>query len=199
MMTTIHAFTSDQKLQDGGHKDYRRARAASDGRWRAFAAPGQWVRLTAMTESSWSEGYGESRKYYNRFGLEAESPYFDRRLVEYVMALPAEQLGRPWRNRWVQRNAMVGLLPAAVRERVGKTNFEPLMTRGLFEREIGIVHTILAEPRSVERNVVRSGWLRQALEDQRFASEHGYELWQIISLELWLQKQSDLAYVSTPV
>lgn len=28
MMTTIHGFTSDQELQDGGHKDYRRARAA---------------------------------------------------------------------------------------------------------------------------------------------------------------------------
>ena len=29
MMTTIHGYTSDQSLQDGGHKDYRRARAAS--------------------------------------------------------------------------------------------------------------------------------------------------------------------------
>ena len=28
MMTTIHAYTSDQRLQDGGHKDYRRGRAA---------------------------------------------------------------------------------------------------------------------------------------------------------------------------
>jgi glyceraldehyde 3-phosphate dehydrogenase len=28
MMTTIHSYTSDQKLQDGGHKDYRRSRAA---------------------------------------------------------------------------------------------------------------------------------------------------------------------------
>jgi glyceraldehyde 3-phosphate dehydrogenase len=28
MMTTIHAYTSDQKLHDGGHSDYRRARAA---------------------------------------------------------------------------------------------------------------------------------------------------------------------------
>lgn len=28
MMTTMHAYTSDQELQDGGHKDYRRARAA---------------------------------------------------------------------------------------------------------------------------------------------------------------------------
>jgi len=30
MMTTIHSYTSDQRLQDGGHKDYRRARAASN-------------------------------------------------------------------------------------------------------------------------------------------------------------------------
>ncbi len=30
MMTTIHGFTSDQRLQDGGHKDYRRSRAASE-------------------------------------------------------------------------------------------------------------------------------------------------------------------------
>ena len=29
MMTTIHAYTSDQHLQDGGHKDPRRARAAA--------------------------------------------------------------------------------------------------------------------------------------------------------------------------
>jgi len=29
MMTTIHGYTSDQRLQDGGHKDYRRQRAAA--------------------------------------------------------------------------------------------------------------------------------------------------------------------------
>lgn len=29
MMTTIHGYTSDQRLQDGSHKDYRRARAAA--------------------------------------------------------------------------------------------------------------------------------------------------------------------------
>ncbi len=29
MMTTIHGYTSDQRLQDGGHKDYRRGRAGA--------------------------------------------------------------------------------------------------------------------------------------------------------------------------
>ena len=30
MMTTIHGYTQDQRLQDGGHEDYRRARAATE-------------------------------------------------------------------------------------------------------------------------------------------------------------------------
>jgi len=30
MMTTIHGYTSDQHLLDGGHKDYRRARSAAE-------------------------------------------------------------------------------------------------------------------------------------------------------------------------
>jgi len=30
MMTTIHGYTSDQRLQDAGHKDYRRARAGAE-------------------------------------------------------------------------------------------------------------------------------------------------------------------------
>ena len=30
MMTTVHGYTSDQRLQDSGHKDYRRARAAAE-------------------------------------------------------------------------------------------------------------------------------------------------------------------------
>lgn len=29
MMTTVHGYTSDQRLHDGGHKDYRRGRAAA--------------------------------------------------------------------------------------------------------------------------------------------------------------------------
>lgn len=30
MLTTVHGYTADQRLQDGGHKDYRRARAGGE-------------------------------------------------------------------------------------------------------------------------------------------------------------------------
>lgn len=175
-----------------------RARRAEDSRSRRFVAPGQWVRLTALTDSTWAEGSGEARRYYNRHQLEVESPYYDRRLVEYVMALPADQLGRPWRSRWIQRNAMTGLLPVAVHERTAKTDFDVLMTRGLFERETEAVRKVLARARSVQRNFVRRDWLQRVLVDQRFATENRYQLWLIISLELWLRAQDGSARSDQP-
>lgn len=170
-----------------------RARTADDSRLRRFSAPGQWVRLTALTDSFWAEDFGESRRYYNRFGLEAESPYFDRRIVEYAMALPADQLGRPWRNRWVQRNAMAGLVPDAVRERAEKTDFELLTARGLFERETETVRRILAKRLSVQRHFVRSDWMEKAVSNPEFSSANMFHFWQIISLELWLKGLMDPA------
>lgn len=170
-----------------------RARAADDSRAWRFGAPGQWVRLTALTDSSWAEGTGESRRYYNGQRMEVESPYCDRRMVEFVMALPADQLGRPWRSRWVQRNAMANLLPAAIGERTAKTDFDALMRRGLFEREIAAVRRILSDARCVRWNFVRRDWLDRALAEPAFAAANSYRLWVIISLELWLRARSEFA------
>jgi glyceraldehyde 3-phosphate dehydrogenase len=39
LMTTIHAYTQDQNLQDGPHKDLRRARAAARARRRSLCGP----------------------------------------------------------------------------------------------------------------------------------------------------------------
>jgi asparagine synthase (glutamine-hydrolysing) len=174
-----------------------RASAVEDDRSRRYTAPGQWVRLTALTDSSWAEGSGEAKRYYNRHQLEVESPYHDRRLVEYVMALPADQLGRPWRSRWMQRNAMTGLLPDAVCERTSKTAFDPLVTRGLLERERETVRTILGPARSAERSFVRRDWFEQALVKDRFTAEDIDQLWLIIGLELWLGRQNDFACADT--
>lgn len=163
------------------------ARAAGDALDRCYTAPGQWVRLSTLTDSSWAEGAGEARKLYNRLGLEAESPYYDRRLVEFVMALPADQLGRPWRNRWVQRNAMRGLLPEAVCERRAKTTFDPLMKLGLFERENETVQGLLQDSRGVRDRFVEAGWLARALSVRLPPVDVMYQLWLFLSLELWLQ------------
>ena len=164
-----------------------RERAQNDPRARRFNRPGQWARLATLCEHSWPQGFCDTRKLYARFGLESESPYFDRRLVELVISLPADQLGRPWRGRWVQRNAMHDLLPNAVVERLFKTDFERLTRDGLFRREAHTVRSLLANPRCVQRGYVRADWLKQTLNrGDPVPQETLYWLWRIIALELWL-------------
>jgi len=64
-----------------------------------------------------------------RTGIEYRYPLLDRRLVEFVLGLPAGQF-RPGRSsRWLFRQAMKGVLPECVRENRGKSDparYEPM-------------------------------------------------------------------------
>ncbi|MCC7361000.1 MAG: hypothetical protein IT317_16065 [Anaerolineales bacterium] len=63
---------------------------------------------------------------YNRIaadpGIDLRHPYLDRRLIEFCLGLPAEQRLRDGWNRLIQRNAMRGILPEAVRQRRSKSS-----------------------------------------------------------------------------
>jgi asparagine synthase (glutamine-hydrolysing) len=157
-----------------------------DTRW--FTASGHWPHMSALTSSRWADGFGEVRKYHNRYGLEVESPYHDRRLVEYVMAVPVDQLGRPWRNRWVQRNAMRGVLPEVVCERRLKTSFQPLLSRGLFDRERAPLQALLKQAHIIQDRLVRADWLARTLAERNVDGEGMGYAWLFISLELWLRR-----------
>jgi asparagine synthase (glutamine-hydrolysing) len=140
-----------------------------------------------LTLNVFAQGAAAVRKYYHRHSLELTQPYWDRRLIEFVMALPADQLGRPGRKRRLQRNAMVGRLPEAVRERVERTSFVPLLKKGLLDKERTAVTTMLRDPLVVGRNMIRAEWLEEKLEQLAMDPSDGH-LWQCISLELWLRR-----------
>jgi asparagine synthase (glutamine-hydrolysing) len=88
------------------------------------------------------------------FALEARYPFFDRRLMEFCLALPADQkLSRGW-TRVTMRRAMADILPEAVRWRVGKANLAPNFRRRLLEADRPILdEVILNDPRAIEEYV----------------------------------------------
>jgi asparagine synthase (glutamine-hydrolysing) len=67
---------------------------------------------------------GEGLELFDRmmagFGVESRYPFFDRRLAEYCISLPADQKLSDGYSRIVARRAMAGILPEAVRWRAGK-------------------------------------------------------------------------------
>lgn len=65
------------------------------------------------------------------FGVEPRFPFCDKRLLEFCLALPADQkLSLGW-SRAVMRRAMEGILPPEIQWRVGKANFAPSLAGGL--------------------------------------------------------------------
>jgi asparagine synthase (glutamine-hydrolysing) len=88
------------------------------------------------------------------FGLEVRYPFFDRRLIEFCVALPANQkLKRGW-TRSIMRRAMTGILPAAVQWRVGKANLSPNFKRRLLDLGKPVLEEIIMnDPEAIDRYV----------------------------------------------
>jgi asparagine synthase (glutamine-hydrolysing) len=152
-----------------------------------FTVVGQLARYKSLFHNSTAQGAAATRRFYNQHGVELEAPYQDRALVEFVMALPSDQLYRPGRDRWVHRNAMQGLLPEVVRERTQKTSFEALFTKGI-QREHASIIEIFRDPQVVARNIINSGWLSGQLSKLSPESLGIDQLWLVICLELWLKR-----------
>lgn len=150
--------------------------------------PGRRSRYMRIFDSSWAQGFAATRNQpYNRCGLERLNPYFDRRLVEFVMALPTEQLSHPGRPRKLQNDAMRRLLPDKVSQRRGKTGFEPLLRLGLLKKEKGIVMQLLDDPLVVKQGWMNVDWLETQSRNTDITGNEEWFFVMSLHLELWLR------------
>ncbi|HEV8240358.1 MAG TPA: asparagine synthase-related protein [Thermoanaerobaculia bacterium] len=143
------------------------------------------LRLACFTQ-----GPASVRRTYHALGLEPLSPYEDRRLVEFVLAIPADQLGRPGdgNDRRIHREAARGLLPEPIRSRKDRTSFLALLREGLFDREAATVARLLARPRIVDMGQVAAVWLETHPPTASLPVEDLEVLWLCLCLEMWLRK-----------
>lgn len=126
------------------------------------------------------------------FAIESRYPFYDRRLVEFCLALPPEQkLNRGW-TRMVMRRALAGSLPEEIRWRADKTRLAANHVRNLllFEREL-IEEMVLYHPGTLEEYVdmdaLRSAYYRYVSCRSR---DDAFEVWNAVSLALWLRHTS---------
>jgi asparagine synthase (glutamine-hydrolysing) len=124
-------------------------------------------------------------------GIEARYPFFDRRLMEFCLSLPAEQkLSGGW-SRAVMRRALAGTLPASTRTRIGKQNLSPNFRRGLRTHDRPLVERALGFATSVLDGYANLVRLRETAD--RFLGPHGTAsnadatlVYRAVSLAHWL-------------
>jgi asparagine synthase (glutamine-hydrolysing) len=125
------------------------------------------------------------------FSLDIRLPFFDRRLVEFCLAIPAEQKLSNGRTRYIFRRAMEGVLPQEVQWRSTKADFFPNFTRALleFEREtmdrIILSETDIIEP-YVNLPALHSAYLRFVNQSSPGVRD-AFIIYSALTLALWLK------------
>jgi asparagine synthetase B (glutamine-hydrolysing) len=96
--------------------------------------------------------------YASRHVVEQRNPYRDRRLIEFVLALPAYQLYYRGFIKYILRRAMQDILPDVIRTRNKPTRLISLFFRGI-ERENAVLRTFFQDPGAAWRRFVLADWL----------------------------------------
>lgn len=143
-------------------------------------------------QSCSSENYHTSRHT-----LELRHPYRDRRLVEFILALPAYQLYHRGYYKRILRNAMRGILPEAIRIRRQPTSLISFYFRGV-EREKSVLQACFQDPNAAWRKYANADWIAKRWNMAVTPDQDGPQVlapWLCFSFEAWY-KLSYLSYLS---
>lgn len=119
-------------------------------------------------------------------GVERRHPFYDVRLLNYCIDLPADQKLRDGLTRSILRRALSDDLPQAVSRRVDKADLS-----------IHFHRTLFPAARSRAERVLGEGWAVLAPYVEREAARAAYErgdgetVWRILSLHRWLRYTID--------
>lgn len=133
--------------------------------------------------------YAEYTHVAERAGIEVRHPFSDRRLIEFCVALPAEQKARQGWTRLIMRRALSSMLPESVAWRSGKQAY-PVHLLDRAREDLPLIRKALADETALGRYVDMEA-LRRHL--ARFEAEPRVQeallLVRAARLNLWLTDQ----------
>jgi asparagine synthase (glutamine-hydrolysing) len=135
----------------------------------------------------WSMAMNDLDRLDGLSQMETRMPYADRRIVDFMVTLPSDKIYRHGWNRWLQREAMRGLLPELVRTRTSKGIFDEVVRLGWCHRERGRIDSLIATSILADWGWVKREPLRRAFRDYCSGKPIGWPLGAWINVELWLR------------
>jgi asparagine synthase (glutamine-hydrolysing) len=139
-----------------------------------------WFSLTTGSKSCAHE---ENDKAAAAFALEMRHPFWDRRLVEFCLALPpAQKLHQGW-PRGVLRRAMTNILPEEIQWRVGKSSIGPNFVRSLLAFEQERLEQVLVKDHNVIEEYVDISILHKS-----YHQGDANAIWPALILVVWLHQ-----------
>jgi asparagine synthase (glutamine-hydrolysing) len=128
--------------------------------------------------------------------LEARVPLLDHTLVEFAATIPAELRLRNGATKYLFKRAMRGILPDQIIDRP-KHGFAVPLGRWFRGQLASFVRDLLLSETSRGRGILDTGYVGQLLDRHQRGRELDFQLWTLISFELWCRMFLDRA--PTPV
>jgi asparagine synthase (glutamine-hydrolysing) len=124
--------------------------------------------------------------------LDVRHPLLYRPLVEFALRLPYQIRSRPYAHRWILREAMRGILPDAVRTRIGKPDTSDVILWSFKTSQArlrGLVETpILADLGLIDPDKLRAAFESSSTPTASLAQRTS--LFPTLAIEAWLQIRS---------
>ena len=126
----------------------------------------------------------------SRAGVDLRHPFFDARLAEFCLGLPADQKLRDGWPRSIQRRAIRGLVPDAVRWRPHKTMLGPTLATQILTPVWAEVTDLARSGGGVAAAYVDARVLRDAYMAcaRTGSADHAVLLWEVFLLDRWLRE-----------
>jgi asparagine synthase (glutamine-hydrolysing) len=125
-----------------------------------------------------------------RYGMTFADPWADRRVMEFVLAVPPWRLQRPSEPKRLAKLALGGMLPAATVQVLGKAEPAHLYERGLRDRARATAIDLLTGSRLEAFGFVDGDALRAGFDRYLAGHDMSYEFWWALTLELWLRSRN---------
>lgn len=155
------------------------------------ARVGHWFAITSGSDVFMLESFEKAGAAHS---LEVRYPFFDRRVVEFCLALPpGQKLQNGW-TRSILRRAMEGVLPPSIQWRVDKSDISAHVRLNLLGHERALLDEIvLQNPGAIGPYVdvaeLRSAYGRYASDPMKYYAEN-FSILLAVNLALWLREFS---------
>ncbi len=144
--------------------------------------------------SGWArEALEMDERFFAHAGVERRSPFLDRHVLEFALAIPQ---GQRWNGAWIKtvlREAMRGILPETVRLRQDKADFLPVIDFVRKGRQSEPLSEVFRRSCLVDVGLCDGSQLREALardeQDVTAPRLAGNDLELVLWLELWCRAQ----------
>ncbi len=123
-----------------------------------------------------------------RYGLVYAEPWADRRLVEFVLAIPQWVVQQVRAPKGIARRAMRGIMPEDARALAGKIEPHALFDHGLRAKERETVFDLLHNSQAEARGFIHAGAVRDVYESYLSGKTPRHDFWWPLTLEMWLRQ-----------